>query len=154
MSKDHTITIQKVVLEYFKEYDDDTFIQIVDAFVYSCPPKAKSKVGEIITKFIQDNGVEYAYINYVSDERDQSKFFKRTSMSQAGMIQDLKTAFLNAAFNRFRNSTLLPDVTKELDNLKDLVRKFMSPKDIDEFDDAIGDLRMMDWVRRDDIDED
>src|SRR5882757_9390084 len=110
-----TLSLQKQVIEYFEQYDDKTYIQIVDAFVYNIPSNKNTKVGEIITEFIKKNGLESAYLNYVSDQRGNNKFFTRSSMSEIGMIENIKSAMLNASFNRFRQSTLMPDVQKELD---------------------------------------
>ncbi len=154
MGRDLSLSLQKQVIEYFEKYDDKTFIQIVDTFVYSIPVGKNVEIGKIINDFLKLNGLESAFLNYVSDQRGDNKFFVRSSMSEIGMIDNIKSAFLNASFNRFRNTTLMPDVKKELDDLKQLVIKFMSPKDHDEFDEAIDILRMMDWTRRPELDED
>jgi len=154
MNRNLTLSLQKQIIEYFSKYDDKTFIQIVDAFVYNTPTDKNKEISNILQNFLKDNGIEEAFVNYVSDLRDKNKFFKRSSFSEIGIIEDIKSAMLNASFNRFRNSTLMPNVQKELDDLKELVIKFMSPKDHEEFDEAIDCLRMMDWTRRTDLDED
>lgn len=96
--------VQEIVLEYFKNVDDKTIFEVIDSFVYFTPiTNRKSKTSKIIEKFLEDNGLTNAYLNYVNDMTNKTKFFNKSSMSEADLIEKVRTAMLNLAYNRFRN---------------------------------------------------
>lgn len=105
-------------MEYFKDTDDKTFIALVETFVYQSPVGSNTKVSKLIEKFLQDNGLSEAYVNYLMDLKDenskeyQKRFFNRSSMSQRDMIEKIQTSMLNACFNRFRKATQKRDTNK------------------------------------------
>lgn len=107
--------VQEIVLDYFKNMDDKTVSDVVDSFVYHTPITDKrSKTSKIIEKFLEDNGLVNAYTNYLSDYvKKENKFFLHSSMSEVDMIEKVKNAMLNLAYNRFRNL-----VTKRDTNFK------------------------------------
>lgn len=95
--------IQEIVLNYFKDIDDITVSAVVDALVYFNPiTDQKSKASRLIEKFLKDNGLEQAFLNYAQDYRNESKFFQRATMSEIDMIENVKRAFLNLTYNRYR----------------------------------------------------
>lgn len=95
--------IQEIVLNYFKDIDDATVSAVIDAIVYITPiTNRKSKASEVIEKFLKDNGLEKAFLNYIHDYRSESKYFNRASLSEIEMIENVKKAFLNLSYNRFR----------------------------------------------------
>lgn len=134
--------IQKQVIDYFKHIDDATFIAVVESFVYHLPAK-NEKVSKIITSFLEENDLELAYVNYVSDfvEKEQ-QFFNRSSWSQRGMIEGLKSSFLNDAFNRFRRSAGLNEkLTNDFREIKNSIDKLMDAGQVERFDEAMDELR-------------
>jgi hypothetical protein len=95
--------IQEIVLNYFKNMDDKTVSTVVDAIVYVNPiTDRKSKASEVIEKFLKDNGLEKAFLNYMHDYRNESKYFQRASISEIDMIENIKRALLNLSYNRYR----------------------------------------------------
>lgn len=95
--------IQELVIDYFKDMDDATVSAVVDSIVYITPiTDRKSKISGIIEKFLEDNGLTKAYLNYVYDYRNDSNFFNRASLSEVDMIENVKKAFLNLSYNRYR----------------------------------------------------
>lgn len=91
--------LQQIVFDYFKDVDDDTILSITHSFTF-IKPADNNKVSELITKFLKDNGLERAYVNYLSDFNDPDKLFFRSSMAEADIIQKIKIAFLVMSFNR------------------------------------------------------
>lgn len=96
------IQIQKILLEYFKDFDDETIVNVIDSFVYEMGTNDE-RISKIIEKFISDNLLTETYINYISDKTTKSSFF-RCSGSELQMIDYLKNGFLNLAYNRLRSS--------------------------------------------------
>lgn len=95
--------IQEIVLNYFKDMDDKTVSAVIDAIVYLNPiTDRKSKVSEVIEKFLKDNGLEMAFLNYMHDYRGESKYFYRASLSEVDMIEKIKKALLNLSYHRYR----------------------------------------------------
>lgn len=95
--------VQELVLDYFKDIDDTTVSAVVDAMVYFNPiTDRKSKASEVIEKFLKDNGLEQAFLNYTHDYRSESKYFNRASLSEIDMVEKVKNAFLNLSYNRYR----------------------------------------------------
>ena len=103
--------LQELMFEYFKDTDNKTLVAFIDSFVYHQPiTDRKSNISKLIEKFLKDNGLEIAYTNYLIDYvRKEEAIWLKSSGSQREMIDGLKQALLNLAFNRFRNidSTLL-----------------------------------------------
>lgn len=137
--------IQKQVTAYFKDVDDKTFIAIVDAFVYHEPPSASSKVGKIIDKFLIDNGIQNAYVNYVSDVRDEKKMFYRSSMSDRVMIENINMAMLNESFHRFSTTTSIKakyaTLKSQMKSLDDSIKKVMDGGSTDVYHEGLDELR-------------
>ena len=113
------IELQKIIFEYFKDIDDITFIEIVKSFVFdvSNPSKEASK---LIEKFLKDNGLDDAFINYQYDKTDKATLFRRSSLSQSSMIENIKTSLLTASFNRFNVSVSRLDLEKSNTKLEGL----------------------------------
>lgn len=95
--------LQKIIFEYFKDTDDITLIEIINSFVYDIPNPSLG-AGKIIEKFIEDNGLEKAFINYHYD-KDNSQYFRRSNMSETSMIENIKMSFLGLSYNRFSKNT-------------------------------------------------
>lgn len=97
--------VQEIVLDYFKNMDDKTVSDVVDSFVYNTPiTDKKAKTSKIIEKFLKDNGLVKAHINYVSDYVDkENKYLMRSQMSDVDMIEKVRNAMLNLAYNRYRS---------------------------------------------------
>ncbi len=107
--------LQQIVFDYFKDIDDDTILSITHSFTF-IKPADNNKVSELITKFLKDNGLERAYVNYLSDFNDPDKLFFRSSMAEADIIREIKIAFLVLSFNR--SYKRVADKNKEEDQLK------------------------------------
>lgn len=100
--KSQEIQIQKILIEYFKDFDDETMVKIIDSFVYEIGTDDE-RISKIIEKFLSDNLLTDTYCNYISDKTTKSSFF-RCSGSELQMIDYLKNGFLNLAYNRLRSS--------------------------------------------------
>lgn len=100
--KSQEIQIQKILIEYFKDFDDETLVKIIDSFVYEIGTDDE-RISKIIEKFLSDNLLTDTYCNYISDKTSKSSFFK-CSRSELQMIDYLKNGFLNLAYNRLRIS--------------------------------------------------
>lgn len=97
--------VQKIILNYFKDTDDKTLVAIIDSFVYNEPITDRtSNTSKLIEKFIDDNGLTTAYVNYLSDLRNPTKSFFSCSGSERQMIQMVIEAMLSLSYNRFRRS--------------------------------------------------
>ncbi len=97
------IQIQEIVFDYFKDVDNKTLTRIVDAFVFHQAIKPDTDAGKLVEKFLADNELEMAYIDYVYDYVDKkSTVFSRSNSSQTQIIEYIKTAFLTLSYNRFR----------------------------------------------------
>lgn len=97
------IQIQKILLEYFKDFDDETIVNVIDSFVYEMGTNDE-RISKIIEKFISDNLLTDTYCNYISDKTNKKSFFNKCSRSELQMIDYLKNGFLNLAYNRLRIS--------------------------------------------------
>lgn len=98
---DKLLQIQELVSEYFKDTDNKTLVELIDAFVYYTP-KDNSDIGKLITKFFKDNEIEKVYLNYLIDKEEPKRFFLKSNPSDLEMIQNIKISLLNLSFNRFR----------------------------------------------------
>lgn len=95
--------VQELVLDYFKDIDDKTVSAVVDAIVYVNPiTDRRSNASTVIEKFLKDNGLEKAFLNYMHDYQNESKYFNRASLSEIDMIEKIKNALLNLSYNRYR----------------------------------------------------
>lgn len=110
--------LQQQVSDYFKDVDNETFVAFVESMVYEVPAK-NDKISELSTKFLEDNGLTVAYVNYVSDLRDDShRLFNRSSFSERDMIESIKNALLSVSFNRFRKVAHIGRKDTRYENLK------------------------------------
>lgn len=113
---EQNIQIQKILIEYFKDFNDDTIIKVIKSFVYE-ESTNDNEIGEIIEKFLYDNSLKTAYVNVILDKSAQ--YFTRSTGSQREIIDSVKVAFLNLAFNRFKLSAIELKLAKsELDIAK------------------------------------
>lgn len=110
------IRIQEIVADYFENTDNETLVSIIESFVYNLPAE-KEGISKIIEKFIEDNELTTAYVNYLSDIKKQ-KFFLSSAPSERYMIQDIKHAMLNLSFNRLRNGIYSAEKLKKESNSK------------------------------------
>lgn len=151
MTTEQQKQIQQHIIDYFKEYDNDVFVAIIDSFVYQ--ERATKNVSEIIEKFLTDNQLTDAYVNYISDQKDQ-KFFNRTSMSQGAMIDTIKTALLNASFNRLRKTIdetrKFKKLKKDFKEIKEGIEKIMDAGSVERFDEGMDDLKWhyLEWQKK------
>jgi len=95
--------LQKIIFDYFKDIDDATIVEIVNAFVYDVP-NPKLGAGKLIEKFLEDNGLVDAHINYLYDKTDGASLFRRSSLSQSSMIENVKMSLLGLSFNRLSSN--------------------------------------------------
>ncbi len=96
--------LQELIIDYFKKTDNATLSLFIDSFVYHQPISEHNGISKIIDRFLKDNGIVNAYLNYVIDYKEvETASWLKSSMSQRAMIDNIKQALLNLAFNRFRN---------------------------------------------------
>lgn len=101
--KDQFLQLQETLTEYFKDFDNPTLIKFIESFSFHLPTRDNT-TGKLIEKFLKDNELELAYVNYVSDfVKRESKFFSVSAPSDRLMIENIKNALNTIAFNRFRN---------------------------------------------------
>ena len=123
--KDLLQNLQKQIFDYFEDTDNKTLVEIIHAFVYYSPSN-RSDVGVIIDKFLKDNDLTQAYINYSIDikEKDNpSTYFNRSSLSEREMIENVRLSFLSLGFNRLRQSIVTPTVITQPKSRKPRVVK-------------------------------
>lgn len=119
------IQLQKIIFDYFKDVEDATLVEIVDSFVYD-QPNPSSEVSKIIEKFMKDNGLETAFINYHYDKEKKNKFFDRSQLSEKSMIENVKMSLLGLSHNRFRASlNTSKDTSKNKTNFNYLKRELL-----------------------------
>lgn len=99
---DRFYELQEDLDEYFKNLDDVTFIHFCDLFVFESGT-SNVKISELTEKFLRDNGLHEAYMNYIMEMRKPSQLFSRFQ-SDIAMIDDIKKALLVLSYNRFRKS--------------------------------------------------
>lgn len=132
-------SLQLAVFDYFKDTPDELFSQIVDSFVYN-KGSSNDKVGKVVEKFLKDNGVEQAYINCRIDMTDDARIFKRSSMTERDMIEQLRTAFLSISFHRFQQNLKL---VKDAVEMKRIINVLMDAGTTDNFHDALDDAKRL-----------
>lgn len=95
--------IQEILFEFFKDVPNSQFVKFVDCFVYDDPGNnLDPKVSELLEKFLEENDLVEAHLNYFKELREPQEFFRRLSDSDLKMIQTIKTSLLSVAFNKFR----------------------------------------------------
>jgi hypothetical protein len=143
-------SIQENVIDYFKDVDDKTFIAVVDTIAYHQPIGQNEKAAELIDSFLKDNGLEQVYASYLIDFQSMAKgesisFFRRTSMSETHMIENIKTALISAGYNRFRNSANKRDANKKAatkyKKIMEAVDKLMDAGSPERFDEGMDEMR-------------
>lgn len=130
-------SLQLAVFEYFKDTPDELFSEIVESFVYN-KGSSNDKVGKLVEKFLKDNGVEQAYINCRIDLKNQ--FFKRSSLTERDMIEQLRNAFLSISFHRFQKNLKL---VKDAVEMKRIINVLMDAGTTDNFHDALDDAKRL-----------
>lgn len=122
--------IQEDLMEYFKDIDDKTFIAIVDVIVYQLGT-TDSNISKLSEKFLTDNGLSEAYLNYILELKNPSKFFQ-ANPTDVRMIEDVNVSLISIGFIRFkrmlRNSNV---VTKPKNNSTPLVTKLTTDEKSD-----------------------
>ncbi len=114
--------IQEIIFDYFRDMDNNTVSLFIDSFVYHTPITKKNGISELIDKFLKDNGLVNAYLNYLEDmkrAKEKTASFFKSSGSDSHMIQTINMALLNLAYNRFRRI----DHTKAPESPKAPVKK-------------------------------
>ena len=108
--------IQDQLFKYFKDVDDNTFVEFVSAFVYTSPSN-DSNIGVLVKQFIKDQGIETAFNNVLTDENRKlkSKLFVgyASSGSERDIVDKIRLSLLSLSYNRLRNK-----VQKEILNYK------------------------------------
>lgn len=119
--------IQEDLIDYFKDMDNKTFVQVVDCLVYH-NGTTDSKISKLIEKFLEDMGLTEAYLNYLMEIKKPSSFFVRHP-SDIQMIEDIKKSFLSLSYNRFikeldkpKSSPLTKLTRGEKDDLNMVIR--------------------------------
>ncbi len=92
--------IQESLLSYFHNMENETFVSVVDCFVYGSPAE-ETYISKEVEKFIKELGIEEVYPKYMMDLKDKAMFY-RTSMSERSTIEDIKQCLLSLSHNRFR----------------------------------------------------
>lgn len=99
---DSLIEIQEDLFEYFKDMNDINFIAVVDKIVYH-NGDSNSETSKLCEKFLEDNGLVEAYLNYIMEMNKQHSFFLKHP-SDIEMIENIKRSLLSLSYNRFRRS--------------------------------------------------
>lgn len=94
--------IQEDLMEYFKDIDDKTFIGIVDVIVYQLGT-TDSNISKLSEKFLTDNGLSEAYLNYILEMKHPSKFFQ-PNPTDVRMIEDVNVSLISIGFIRFKRT--------------------------------------------------
>lgn len=94
-----TETLQEIVFDWFKDYDDKTVSEFIRSFIYNQPVRVDG-ISELIDKFLVDNGIKDIYVNHLSDIRNPDKIFTSCSSSDRGMLNDIHMSLLSLSWNR------------------------------------------------------
>jgi hypothetical protein len=102
---DHSLQIQKLLLTYFKDTNDETVMWVVNSFAFeNAAPGHRDDISDICEKFLKDNELVSCHLAYITRLREEEK--KVTWFSSNGslisMWEDVKRALLVVAFSRFR----------------------------------------------------
>lgn len=104
MKSEQQVELQKQILEYFKDVDDNMIRDVIESFVYF-KGSSNSAVGELTQKFLKENDLTMAFVNYCMDmkkiQNGEKIMFYRSSGSERDMIENIKVSLLNLAYNRF-----------------------------------------------------
>jgi hypothetical protein len=82
--------------------DDDTFIKVVDMLAFH-KGTSDIKLSRLTEKFLNDNGLHQAYINYTLAMNKPNQFFQQHP-TDIEMIVEIKQSLLALSHNRFRRS--------------------------------------------------
>jgi hypothetical protein len=102
MGSKKTIHIQKIIFDYFLDFDDKTVVRFVEIFMYNKKTNDK-RINDLLEKFLVDQGVKDSYERYQYDLHDNDSYFCKCEMSDTQIINDIQHALLNVSFNRLRN---------------------------------------------------
>jgi hypothetical protein len=94
--------IQEDLIDYFKDLDDTTFIDVIDILVYH-KGTSDVNISTIAHKFLEDNGLHEAYINYLGELKKTDIMFV-SHPTDIRMIEQIKQSLLSISHNRFRAS--------------------------------------------------
>lgn len=92
--------IQEDLQEYFKDTDDKTFIAVCDVLVFHMSTN-DSNISSLATKFLEDNGLNEAYVNYIVEMDKPSSLWLR-HVTDIEMIENIKRALLGLSYMRMR----------------------------------------------------
>ena len=99
------VQMQKLIFNYFIDYDDKTVVEFINCFVYS-EVNPRKEVSELLHKFLKDQDLELAYADYISDRRGDSKYWLKSNPSDIETINQIFHALLNISFNRLADIVL------------------------------------------------
>lgn len=104
MNTKQQVSLQKQIIDYFEKYDDKLVKDVSLSFIYDKGTN-NEEVSKLCEKFLEDNGLTKAFINYQIDQKkvrnnEQFSFFA-SSGSEREMIEQVKISMLNMCFNRF-----------------------------------------------------
>jgi len=94
------VELQEDLMEYFKDMDDKTFVEVVNIIVYQLGT-SDSNMSKLAEKFLEDNGLGEAYLNYILEMKRPSQFFSRHP-SDIKMIEDVNVSLLSLSFIRLK----------------------------------------------------
>jgi hypothetical protein len=97
---DHFIELQEDLFEYFKDVDDKTLVDFCDVFIFELGTE-DSKISAFSEKFLLENGLVEAYLNYMREKQKAHKLFIGVTSDMA-MIEDIKRALLVLSYNRLQ----------------------------------------------------
>lgn len=92
--------IQENLFEWFRDVDDRTLADFILVFVYDNSIN-NVKISKLVEKFLDENGLAMAYINYQHDMRKKESAWLRSSYSERNMIEMVRSGLLSVSFNRF-----------------------------------------------------
>lgn len=98
---DKSIQVQNLVLDYFKDTNNQMVSDFVDCFVYDAYPR-NPDVSQLVEKFLSENGIENSYRKICYDKSQPKQMFSTANHSDRSIISDVQNALLNLVFNRFR----------------------------------------------------
>jgi hypothetical protein len=96
--KNQAMQLQQIVLDYFKDVEDELFLKIVDSFVYDQGTNDK-KVSSKLEAFIKENELEQIVLDYHWNRNNPKAFFIRNAGGME-MYENIKVGFMNAWINR------------------------------------------------------
>lgn len=110
--------LDKLVHEYFNNINNKEFINFIDIFCYGNKEQDVSTI-KLLEKFLKDNDLETAYINECFDNNNPDRYFRKCTLSQIGMLNDVRTCLLSESYRRLvKNETILKSISKKYLKLK------------------------------------